>query len=203
MCFGKRGRRCVFRTESQFTDRKWPLDSDRWIQRIDLMLPGRRVRLIAEIDHCRSVHQGQEGMTETFGQEDGVPRYVVQHDGLPSAVGGGTVAAVHHHIKNLALDAGHILGLARWDIGVVDAPQDSAGRNRAVRLGQPEGAADRPDKCRLFEPLQKEPPVVAVNGVLDQPGTIDAETFYPHGIRLALAKEGPDTAGEIMCTGLG
>ncbi len=142
-------------------------------------------------------------MTETFGQIDSVPCSVVQHDGLPTAVCRRTLAAVHHHVKNLALDASHVLGLAGWDLGVVDAPQDSAGRNRAVRLGQPEGAANCLDKCRLSEPLQKEPPVVAVNGVLDQPGTIDAETFYPHGIRLALAKEGPDTAGEIMCTGLG
>jgi hypothetical protein len=63
-------------------------------------------------------------VTEALGEKHRAAVLVVEANRLPLAEPGRPDPQVHHHVGHGTCHADHVLGLTRWDVGIVDHPPD-------------------------------------------------------------------------------
>ena len=139
-----------------------PVDGQVRVERVHAVLAAGCVRGRAQVGDRGRVVQGEEGVPEPLGQVDRPPVDVVDQHRVPLPERRRPLPQVDHHVQRGTRETGHPLGLARRELGEVDAPQRAGGGDRAVGLGEPQRMAGRLGEVVLTEPLQEHAPVVAV-----------------------------------------
>ena len=156
------------------------------------VLPARRVGRRAEIGHGRGLAQHHEAVPQSFGKVDGPPVLIIQDDRVDSGERGRSDSKIHDDVEYPSSHAGHVLRLTRRDVREVDATQDAATGDRAVRRSQRECVPCLALEDIGAEPLQEHSAIVAMLSRRDLEGVGNGQRADLAGKEAhALAPPGP------------
>ena len=137
-------------------------EPDLGVARVDAVLARRRCRRRGhEVADGRVVGERHEAVPEALGDVDRAAVDVVEQDRVPLAEGRRSDPDVDDEVEDRAVGGGHVLGLARRDVGEVDAADDAALRDRGVALREVEAVSDRLLEAVEAVPLEEDSAVVA------------------------------------------
>jgi hypothetical protein len=94
-------------------------------------------------------------VAQALGDVDGPPVDVVEDNRIPLSEGRRPDSDVDDHVEHLAARASDVLGLARRQLGEVNAAQCSGGRHRTVGLTQIESMPRERGELGIGEPFEE------------------------------------------------